>query len=185
MGKMAVKNGCHMKKWQRKMPAAMTKHSSEGNAVNRISLPAAITLTAWSERTFYRKFANGSMARETENGRSAIPFDLIKPHLCIPLEPEDLSVVESADAGDAEAQNDLALIFLSNDKPKGAIYWLELAAKRDFADAMNLLGRCHISGSGVPKDENIGIMWLAKAAALGHVISLRQMESMRNNLSGV
>ena len=41
-----------------------------------------------------------------------------------------------------------------------------------------LLGRCHIDGNGVLQDENIGIMWLAKAAAHGHAVSQAQMQAM-------
>ena len=145
-----------------------------------ITLPAAITLTEWSERTFWRKFADGSLARETVNGKAMISFDLIKPHLCLALSPEDLSVLASAVAGDAEAQNEMALIFLANKKPKGAIYWLEQAAKQGCADAMNLLSQCYMKGSGVPQDENTGMIWLAKAATLGHLISQCQMQGLRN-----
>lgn len=148
-----------------------------------ISLAAAITLTAWSERTFWRRFADGVMTRETENGRSMINFDLIKPHICMPLEPDDLAVLESADAGDAEAQNELALIFLSNGKPKSAIYWLETAAKQNDANAMYLLGRCYTDGNGLAKNENLGIMWIAKAAAHCHVISQGQIHAMCDRLS--
>ncbi|MBK7463894.1 MAG: sel1 repeat family protein [Betaproteobacteria bacterium] len=145
-----------------------------------ISLPAAITLTELSERTFWRKFADGSLARETVNGKAMISFDLIKPHLCLALSPEDLSVLASAVAGDAEAQNEMALIFLANEKPKNAIYWLEQAAKQGCADAMNLLSQCYMKGSGVPQDENTGMIWLAKAATLGHLISQCQMQGLRN-----
>ncbi|MFZ4534982.1 tetratricopeptide repeat protein [Propionivibrio sp.] len=147
-----------------------------------ISLPAAITLTEWSERTFWRKFADGSMARKIVNGKTMIPLDLIKPHLCLPFEPEDFLVLKSADSGDAEAQNEMALIFLSSDKPKCAIYWLEQAAKQGYADAMNLLSQCYMRGNGVPKDENTGVIWLAKAAAHGHLISQRQMDGLRTKL---
>ena len=148
-----------------------------------ISLPAAITLTKWSERTFWRKFADGSLARETVNGKAMISFDLIKPHLCLALSPEDLSVLASAVAGDAEAQNEMALIFLANKKPKGAIYWLEQAAKQGCADAMNLLSQSYMTGSGVPQDENMGMIWLAKAATQGHLISQCQMQGLRNKNS--
>ena len=143
-----------------------------------ISLAAAITITEWSERTFWRRFADGSLTRENEQGRSMIPFDLIRPHMCMPLDTEDLPVLAGADAGKAEAQNDLALIFLANGKPKGAVYWLELAAKQDYASAMNWLGRCYIEGNGVPKDENLGIMWISKAAAHGDKISQGQMQAI-------
>ena len=114
------------------------------------------------------------------NGKLVIPFHLIEPHLCIPLEPEELLVLEKADAGDARAQNDLALIFMANAKPKGSVYWLELAARQNFPDAMNLLAHCYAIGEGVAQDDNIGMMWLAKAAALGHVISQGQMQGMRD-----
>ena len=147
--------------------------------MNLISLPAAITLTGWSERTFWRRFAEGSLARQTEKRGSMICFALIAPHLCVPLEAGDMSVLASADAGDALAQNDLALIFLANGKPKGALYWLELAARQDCADAMNLLANCYIGGNGVAKNDNQGMMWLAKAATLGHLISQGQMQGMR------
>lgn len=149
-----------------------------------ISLAAAITLTQWSERTFWRKFADGSMARKTGSGKAMIPFELIEPHLCMSLGPEDLSVLESADGGSAAAQNDLAVIFLSNGKPKGAIYWLELAIKQDFASAMYLLGRCYSDGNGLPKNENLSIMWIAKAASYGHTIAQAQMQAVRDQMTG-
>ena len=138
--------------------------------MKRISLPAAITLTEWSERTFFRKFAEGLLSRQTVNGKLMLPFDALKAHLCLVLAPEDIFVLERADAGDAMAQNELALIFLANNKPKGAIYWLELAARQSNAEAMSF----YMQGNGVPKDENMGIMWLAKAAALGHLIAQHQ-----------
>ncbi|MBV5336509.1 MAG: sel1 repeat family protein [Deltaproteobacteria bacterium] len=145
-----------------------------------LSLSAAITLTDISERTFWRKFADGSIDRVKVNGKVMIPFDSIKTHFCLPLQPEELAVLESADAGDAEAQNEMALIFLANNKPKNAMYWLELSARQNYADATNLLGQCYMGVNGVVKDENTGMMWLAKAAALGHAISLLQMQSMRD-----
>lgn len=145
----------------------------------KLSLPAAITLTDWSERTFWRKFADGSLTREMVNGKTLIDFASIEPHLSLPLEADDLAVLESADAGDAEAQNEMALILLSSDKAKGAIYWLELAAKQNHADAMSLLSQCHMQGNGVAKNENTGVMWLAKAAELGHVIAQQQMAGIR------
>jgi TPR repeat protein len=145
----------------------------------KLSLPAAITLTDWSERTFWRKFADGSLTREMVNGKTMIDFAAIEPRLCLPLEAEDIALIEDADAGDAEAQNEVALIFLSNKQAKGAIYWLEQAAKQNHADAMNLLSQCYMYGNGVERNENTGLMWLAKAATLGHVISQRQMEGIR------
>jgi len=144
-----------------------------------MSIAATITLTGWSERTVWRRFAGHIVKTEHSDGRSMIPFEVIQPHLCIPVEPEDIPVLEQADAGDPEAQNEVALLFLSNQKPEGAIYWLELASKHQHADSMNLLGTCHLEGTGVPKNENLGIAWIAKAAANGHVISQLQMDFIR------
>lgn len=175
-------------KWQHKIVAKGENgsakslprpHLKERITVKRISLPAAITLTEWSERTFFRKFAEGLLSRQTVNGKLMLPFDALKAHLCLALAPEELFVLEKADAGDAAAQNELALIFLANNKPKGAIYWLELAARQSNAEAMSFLSQCYMQGNGLPKDENMGIMWLAKAAALGHAIAQHQMQGMR------
>lgn len=152
-----------------------------------ISIASAVTLTEWSDSTFRRRIADGVLQRLVESGgggRIMVDFDSIRPHICISLEEEDIELLSRADAGQAEAQNDLALLFLQNDKPRSAIYWLELAAKQDYADAMHWLGRCYIDGNGVVKDENMGIMWIAKSAAAGHKISQALMQTMRDRFIG-
>lgn len=147
-----------------------------------ISLAAAITLTEWSERTFWRRFADGSVKKEVEgggNGKSMVHLDSIKPYIAMPLDADDFALLRLADRGDAAAQNDLALIFLANGKPRGAIAWLEMAARQDYADAMHWLARCYLEGNGVPRDDNLGMMWLSRAAASGHLISANQLQLMR------
>jgi TPR repeat protein len=151
-----------------------------------ISLAAAITLTGWSERTFWRRFADGSVDRHVDgekNGKSMIVLDSILPHLSIPLTPEDVQLLLDADNGSAQAQSDMALLFLANAKPREAVYWLELAIKQGDASAMHWLGRAYVDGTGVPKDENLGLMWIAKAAAAGHVVSQAQMAGMINSVT--
>ncbi|HEX8887246.1 MAG TPA: hypothetical protein VF797_22405, partial [Noviherbaspirillum sp.] len=57
-----------------------------------ISLAAAITLTEWSERTFWRRFADGSVKKEVEgggNGKSMVHLDSIEPYIAIPLDADD------------------------------------------------------------------------------------------------
>lgn len=152
-----------------------------------ISLAAAITLTEWSERTFWRRFADGSVKRELEssgNGKSMVHLKSIEAHLTIPLAPEDLALVQQADRGEPVAQNDLALIFLGSGKTRGAIYWLELAAKQEYADAMHWLARCYLDGNGVAADDHLGLMWLSRAAAHGHRISQGQLQVMRDRFTG-
>jgi hypothetical protein len=74
--------------------------------VELISLAAAITLTEWSERTFWRRFADGSVKREVEsggNGKSMVHLESIEAHFAIPLALEDLTLVQQADRGDPAA----------------------------------------------------------------------------------
>ena len=145
------------------------------------SLQAATTLTEWSVRTIRRRIADGTLQCAANNEaqyKTMICFDSIKHNVCMPLDPDDIELIKSADSGDAKAQNDLALLFLENNKLKSAVYWLELAVKQDIADAMHLLGCCYLEGNGLPKDNNLAIMWIAKAASLGHSIALAQMQSI-------
>lgn len=133
-----------------------------------------------------RRVADGSVTRVLQpgvNGRSMISIDSIRSHLVLPMDGDDLDLIKSADAGDAEAQTDLAMKFLSQDYAKGAIYWFELAVKQEYASAMYYLGRCYTDGTGVPKDENVGLIWILKAAVLGHGIAKAQMERAREKLA--
>lgn len=151
-----------------------------------ISIATAMTLTKWSESTIRRRIADGSLTRKLEpgvNGRSMVDLDSIKAHIDLALGEDELGLVQAADAGNSEAQTDLALIFLSAKNAKGALYWLELAIKQDNAAAMYHLGVCHIEGNGVPKDENLGLMWISKAAVHGHLIAQGQMQTLRTRLT--
>ena len=150
--------------------------------MQHLSLQAATTLTEWSVRTIRRRLADGTLQCAAENEayyKTMICFDSIKHDICIALTPDDIELIKSADAGDADAQNDLALLFLENDKPKSAVYWLELAAKQQVSDAMHLLGCCYLEGKGLTKDDNLAMMWIAKAASLGHTIALAQIQLIR------
>jgi TPR repeat protein len=75
--------------------------------------------------------------------------------------------------------NDLALLFLDADKPEIGLHWLNMAADQGNPDAMHNLSKLCIAGTGTPKDESIGLMWLAKAASLGHVIAGQQITALK------
>lgn len=107
-----------------------------------------------------------------------LSWDDVSPHICILMTPEDIAFVLRADAGDAEAQNDIGQLFSIAGKYEAALYWLQQAAQQGHPDAMQWLGRCYLSGEGVPKDDNLGIMWIAKAASNGHEIAKSQMNAM-------
>jgi TPR repeat protein len=149
-----------------------------------ISLATAATLTEWSKRTLWRRISDGTLSRTgdgddiLDDKKTKIDLDTIRPHICIPIELGDLELIERADAGDADAQTDLAVLFLSYGKSESAIYWLEMTTKKNCAGGMYWLGRCYIDGNGVTADENLGVMWIAKAASLGHVISKDLMNTI-------
>jgi len=149
--------------------------------VKAISLESAIIVTEISKRTLWRRITEGKIARLDANDgrlRALLAFDDIAPLLCIPVVPEDHVLLINADAGDASAQNDLAQLFLVAGKTDIALHWLRQAADQQHPDAMHNLAKLHIKGVGVPKDESIGLMWLAKAAAHDHVIAKQQMDAL-------
>lgn len=148
-----------------------------------ISLAAAATLTEWSERTFWRRFRDGSMERHIRNGKAVVQFDEVAKHACLPLGKEEVALLDRADAGDAGAQTELALLFLEYKKIKGALAWLGLAARQDNANAMYLLGRIHIDGLDGEVDENLGLMWLCKAASLHDQFASAVMHAIRYRLT--
>jgi TPR repeat protein len=152
----------------------------------RISRATAATLTDLSEYTLRRRISEGVIQSWIEPGplgRSMVDFEEIKKNFCIAINEEDLPIIKLADSGNAECQNDLALIFLANKKPKNALYWLNLAAGQKHTDAMYWIGRCYIDGNGVEKNEDTGIMWMAKAASEGHIISQKIMKSMISQIT--
>ena len=102
----------------------------------------------------------------------------VAPHCCVPIAPEDQPFILLADAGNASAQDDIGHLFLLAEKHQAAVFWFQQAAQQKNPDAMQWLGHCYVNGKGVPKDENLGMMWMAKAAALGHVIAQGQMKGL-------
>lgn len=147
------------------------------------NLTTVMALTGWSKRTLWRRVSDGTVVREDLSEGEKITklrFNALTQHLCIPISDEDFGLIDQADAGDPEAQTDLAVLFLANDEFKGAMFWLESAAKKDYSEAMHLIGMCHLLGKGFSKNENLGVMWLAKAAAAGHVIAQEQMNAFTN-----
>lgn len=145
-----------------------------------ISVESAIALTDLSRRTWWRRISDGQVSRVADDarGRAMLAWSDVQPHICVPMGADELALVLRADAGDAEAQNDLGQLFLNAGKHKAAHYWFGQAAQQDNADAMQWLGFCYVTGSGVAKDDHLGIMWLAKAAAHGHVIAQAQIDGL-------
>ena len=143
-------------------------------------MDAATIVTQVSRRTLWRRLSEGRITRQADDeaGRTMITFENIVPMLCVPMTLEDHELLIEAASGDAEAQNDLALLFLDANKPDIGLHWLTLAANQDHSDAMHNLSRLYIKGIGTPKDDSIGLMWLSKAASVGHVIADQQIKAL-------
>ena len=63
---------------------------------------------------------------------------------------------------------------------RAALYGRRGAAAQENADARQWRGTAYGGGGGViPQDDNLAIMWLARAAALGHRIAAYQLEQLR------
>ncbi|WP_285259258.1 tetratricopeptide repeat protein [Halopseudomonas bauzanensis] len=145
-----------------------------------ISLDTAILITGISKRTLWRRVTENQITRldTDERGRAMIAFDEIAPLITLPIEPADYELLIDADAGDPDAQNDLAQLFLELYLLEIGLYWLNQAVGQQHPDAMHNLAKLYIKGQGVEKDQNTGLMWLAKAAAHGHVIAKQQMAAL-------
>jgi uncharacterized protein len=148
--------------------------------ITAISLDTASAITKLSRRTWWRRIAAGEVTRaaDDDRGRAMLLWADVAPHMGADVAPEDQPLVLLADAGDADAQNELGQLFLISERYQAALYWFQQAAQQNHPDAMQWLGHCHINGKGVPKDDNLGMMWLAKSAALGHGIARALMKGL-------
>jgi len=145
-----------------------------------INLEAAVWVTQLSKRTLWRRLSEGQITRQDNDGegRTMLTFEDIVPMFCIPVAQEDYDLIVEAAAGDAEAQNNVALLFLDADKPDLCLHWLTLAVDQGHPDAMHNLSKLYIQGCGTLKNDSLGLMWLAKAADLGHVIAGEQVAAL-------
>lgn len=94
-----------------------------------ISLDTAILITGISKRTLWRRVTEGQITRldTDERGRAMIAFDEIAPLISAPIESEDYELLIDADAGDADAQNDLAQLFFDGSHLDLGLHWLNQA----------------------------------------------------------
>ena len=99
-------------------------------------------------------------------------------HPSAALEGEDVAMLFRADAGDDVAQAELGELFYTQLHYDIAHYWLNVAAQSGNADAMQWLGLLYVEGKGVQCDETLGMMWLYRAAAMGHVIASAQVNAL-------
>ena len=130
-----------------------------------ISLNTVSSLSGLSKRTLWRRVADGLLRTQTLGAgeRTLVALDDALALSRLRLEPDDRELIREADAGNAEAQCDFALLFLAQNLPEEAVRWLEAAAHQNCPEAMHWLGRCHIAGPGGPADKTGGLGWPARA----------------------
>ena len=145
-----------------------------------ISLNTAAQLLGVSKRTLWRRIAAGHLLGEKSpdpQGRTLIPLEGIAVNIGLALGAEETAVIQQADAGAAEAKQELALLFLQAGLPERARPWLRLAAQQGCADAMFCLGEAQITGTMTDPAE--GLAWIRRAAIAGHPLALAAMERLR------
>ena len=136
-------------------------------AMPTISVTTAATLAGVDRRTVRRWLGEGS-----------IDLAGLLQAAALPLDQDEVEAVLLADAGDAEGMADLALILSLRGHHGRAVEFVQRAADKGHADAMHWLARAYLDGKGVEKDINVGLMWLAKSASLGHQISAAQVAAL-------
>ena len=152
--------------------------------MDSISLVASVTLTGKSKRTLWRRVADGSLPRAPDDaqGRARVLWRAVAAEACLPLTEAEGVRLRAADAGDADAQAEVAQWFLAAGRPEAAVYWLEQAARQRHADAMHWLAHCCFGGHGLPRNDAQGLVWLGRAASLGHAIAETQLAGLRARL---
>lgn len=149
-----------------------------------ITLSTAASLTGLSKRTLWRRVTDGHLYLQGDaslGDHARVRLEEILPLSRLDLEPEDFALLLNADAGQAEAQCDLALEFLMQKLPTEAVHWFKAAARQHYPEALHQLGRCHIAGMGVePPDEAYGIALITQAASLGHTTATHLVHYLTN-----
>ena len=111
-----------------------------------------------------------------ERGKAMLAYADIKPKLCISFaEDEDMELLVEADQGCHDAQNDLGILCLEQERADIALHWFTLAAEQGHADAMHFLSEMYQLGNGVVRSETTALLWRVKAAEAGHAIATAQM----------
>lgn len=77
-------------------------------------------------------------------------------------------LMRAAEAGEAQAQYELGLAFLTGDgvtqDDSAAVHWFTLAAAAGLPSAQGNLGFLYLQGRGVPRDPQQAVQWLRQAA---------------------
>jgi TPR repeat protein len=107
--------------------------------------------------------------------RTRLALDDVLPAAAMAFTPAQRPLLVQASMGHAEAQAELGQLFCLAGRHDLGAHWLQQAAGRGSADAMQWLALLHAQGEGVARDEAACLRWLRQAAGLGHVIARGQL----------
>jgi len=98
-------------------------------------------------------------------------------------------LVKKAEAGDANAQNDLASCYYNGkgvtQDDKEAVKWWTRGAEQGNARAQYRLGLCYLRGEGLAKDEKEAVKWFAKSVEKGNATAQYNLALCYANGQGV
>ena len=145
-----------------------------------VSLVTAAAITTVSKRTWWRRIEQGKVksCATKPSVQARLLLSDVLADVSISVTPNDIDRILCADAGDADAQNDVGQMFLVAGNPKAALYWFQKSANQENPQSMQCLGQCYINGEGIYKNNYLGLMWIAKAASLGDVIAKTQIDDI-------
>ncbi|MCB1636898.1 MAG: sel1 repeat family protein, partial [Xanthomonadales bacterium] len=91
----------------------------------------------------------------------------------------------AAEAGDMDAQFNLAVEYMKREDPEVALKWFLAAADKGHAEAQLSLGLIYSYGIGVAENDAEAVKWYRKAAELGHAGAQFNLGVMYENGQGV
>lgn len=160
-----------------------------------VTLNTAEALGGMSRRTLWRRIADGSVRTAPNSVGSqtrVVLSDVLVvagaglPMACYPW-------LEAAEAGEVDAQCEVALAFLEGGDVKRALYWLRKASDQSCAEALYWRGRLRLGGldggkvpdeegmiSDVPADRE-GELWIWQASLKKHAAAAAALDFLRSN----
>ncbi|MEZ5608765.1 MAG: hypothetical protein R3E52_17060 [Burkholderiaceae bacterium] len=154
-----------------------------------LSLDAAVAITGISRSTLWRRAGDGALTKGDKDarGRATLALGevlgLLRATGGVALAADEVAALQRADAGDARAQADMGALFYVAGAERAALYWLNEAAAQGNGDAMQWLGVAYAAPGGKTaeqqaQDDNLAVMWIARAAAQGQAVAQRQMAGL-------
>jgi TPR repeat protein len=136
------------------------------------------TVQRWISDGEIPSIPSGSEQTGTNVTKAMLDITSLASHIPIPLTDDTITAILRAESGEVEGMNSVGLYFYEAGQYKIAVVWFDAAAKKGHADAMEWLSICYINGTGVEKNHALGVQWLGKAAALGHLIAKVKLQAL-------